>query len=197
VKPEYKTEPPVRDAPVPEGKAVEVTVSEPEKAEGAYTDEAVPPENKPYTDVTQEYLDNATPGEGKYTVDEGCVGEHYESEKDFAKWVHETFGGDINVNVEKQEKHGVSNPDYLWRVKLWDLKEPEQLTGANGRIKHGVHQIADNPGGVMLDLWKIDNVDYEELQKIIDRRMQWVHGVTIDIMIAYNRTLIKVLRYKK
>jgi hypothetical protein len=91
----------------------------------------------------------------------------------------------------------VSNPDYLWRVKLWDLKEPEQLTGANGRIKHGVHQIADNPGGVMLDLWKIDNVDYEELQKIIDRRMQWVHGVTIDIMIAYNRTLIKVLRYKK
>jgi hypothetical protein len=60
-----------------------------------------------------------------------------------------------------------------------------------------VHQIADNPGGVMLDLWKIDNVDYEELQKIIDRRMQWVHGVTIDIMIAYNRTLIKVLRYKK
>jgi len=34
VKPEYKTEPPVSDAPVPDGKAVEVTVSEPEKAEG-------------------------------------------------------------------------------------------------------------------------------------------------------------------
>lgn len=166
--------------------------------EKVYEDEKpVTINDKPYTDVTQEYLDNATPGEGKYTVDEGCVGEHYESEKDFAKWVHETFGGDINVNVEKQEKHGVSNPDYLWRGKLWDLKEPEQLTGANGRIRHGLHQIADNPGGVMLDLWKIDNVDYEELQKIIDRRMQWVHGVTVDIMIAYNRTLVKVLRYKK
>ncbi len=42
VKPKYKTEPPVSDAPVPEGKAVEVTVSEPEKAEGAYTEEPVP-----------------------------------------------------------------------------------------------------------------------------------------------------------
>lgn len=42
VKPEYKTEPPVSDAPVPEGKAVEVTVSEPEKAEGAYTEEKIP-----------------------------------------------------------------------------------------------------------------------------------------------------------
>jgi len=42
VKPEYKTEPPVNDTPVPEGKAVEVTVSEPEKAEGAYTEVKVP-----------------------------------------------------------------------------------------------------------------------------------------------------------
>ncbi|GEM_PF-233164 len=42
VKPEYKTEPLVSDAPVPEGKAVEVTVSEPEKAEGAYTEERIP-----------------------------------------------------------------------------------------------------------------------------------------------------------
>lgn len=60
VKPEYKTElpealepeikevpetapePPVSDALAPEGKAVEVTVSEPEKVEGAYTEEPVP-----------------------------------------------------------------------------------------------------------------------------------------------------------
>ena len=40
--PETAPEPPVSDAPVPEGKAVEVTVSEPEKAEGAYTEEPVP-----------------------------------------------------------------------------------------------------------------------------------------------------------
>ncbi|MBP3249967.1 MAG: hypothetical protein J6M48_06400 [Ruminococcus sp.] len=47
VKPEYKTEPPVSDAPVSEGKAVEVTVSEPEKAEGAYTDEKIPKSDSP------------------------------------------------------------------------------------------------------------------------------------------------------
>ncbi len=47
VKPEYKTEPPVSDAPVPESKAVEVTISEPEKAEGAYTDEKIPKSDSP------------------------------------------------------------------------------------------------------------------------------------------------------
>lgn len=46
VKPEYKTEPLVSDAPVPEGKAVEVTVSEPEKTEGAYTEEKIPAQQK-------------------------------------------------------------------------------------------------------------------------------------------------------
>ena len=44
--PETAPEPPVSDAPVPEGKAVDVTVSEPEKAEEAYTEEPVPqPDN--------------------------------------------------------------------------------------------------------------------------------------------------------
>lgn len=44
--PEIAPEPPVSDAPVPEGKAVEVTVSEPEKTEGAYTDEKIPEQQK-------------------------------------------------------------------------------------------------------------------------------------------------------
>ena len=56
VKPEYKTEPPVSDAPVPEGKAVEVTVSEPEKVEGAYTEEPVPQAEN----VNNQSIDNGT-----------------------------------------------------------------------------------------------------------------------------------------
>ena len=56
VKPEYKTEPPVSDAPAPEGKAVEVTVSEPEKAEGAYTEEPVPQAEN----VNNQSIDNIT-----------------------------------------------------------------------------------------------------------------------------------------
>lgn len=45
-KPEYKTEPPVSEVPVPEGKAVEVKVSEPEETEGAYTEERIPKQQK-------------------------------------------------------------------------------------------------------------------------------------------------------
>lgn len=56
VKPESKTEPPVSDAPVPEGKTVDVTVSEPEKAEGAYTEEPVPQAEN----VNNQSIDNIT-----------------------------------------------------------------------------------------------------------------------------------------
>lgn len=53
--PEVETKPP--EAPEPEGKAVEVTVSEPEKAEGAYTEEPVPQAenvNNPSIDNSEE-----------------------------------------------------------------------------------------------------------------------------------------------
>ena len=42
VKPEYKTEPPVSDAPVSEGKAVEVTLDAPQAPPDAYRDTPVP-----------------------------------------------------------------------------------------------------------------------------------------------------------
>ncbi len=56
VKPEYKTEPPVSDASVPKDKVVEVTVSEPEKVEGAYTEEPVPQAEN----VNNQSIDNGT-----------------------------------------------------------------------------------------------------------------------------------------
>lgn len=159
----------------------------------------VPINDKPYTDVTQEYLDNATPGEGTLTHDKGCLDnyEYYKDENNFADWLHKTLGGDIHVNEEKYEYEGQKNPDYWWNGKLWDLKTPESLKGVNGRIKHGMHQIVEAPGGIMIDLRKIDDVSYEDLQKIINLRMQWVHDKTIDIMIVNDSKLIKIIRYKK
>ena len=56
VKPEYKTEPPVSEVPVPEGKAVEVNVSEPEETEGAYTKEPV----QQTENVNNQSIDNIT-----------------------------------------------------------------------------------------------------------------------------------------
>ena len=175
----------------------ETVLKRDEGKEKVYEGEVPKPE--PYIDVTQEYLDKATPGEGKLTHDKGCLDnyEYYKDENVFADWLHKTLGGDIHVNEEKYEYEGQKNPDYWWNGKLWDLKTPEGMKGVNGRIKHGIHQIVEAPGGIMIDLRKIDDVSYEKLQNIINLRMQWVHDKTIDIMIVNNGKLIKIIRYKK
>lgn len=152
--------------------------------------------NKPYTDVTQEYLDNATPGEGEFTVDEGCKDKRYKKEVDFADWLHKTLGGNIHVYEEKHEYEGQKNPDYLWNGKIWDLKSPKNEEGANSLIRKGMRQIVENPGGIMLD-YEDKDISFEKLQRIIDKRMEWVHDKTVDIMIVRNGKIIRILRYKK
>ena len=154
-------------------------------------------DSKPYIEVQDEYEKNATPGEGKLTHDKGCTEERYKDELDFAEWIHNTFGGNIHVLEEKNEIKGKKNPDYLWNGKLWDLKTPESLNGVNGRIRHGLHQIEENPGGIMINMRKINDYSYDELLRIINLRMQWVKDKTVDIMIVDKGQATKILRYKK
>ena len=154
-------------------------------------------DSKPYIEVQDEYEKNATPGEGKLTHDKGCTEERHKDELDFAEWIHNTFGGNIHVLEEKNEIKGKKNPDYLWNGKLWDLKTPESLNGVNGRIRHGLHQIEENPGGIMINMRKINDYSYDELLRIINLRMQWVKDKTVDIMIVDKGQATKILRYKK
>ncbi len=100
--------------------------------------------------VTQEYIEKATPGKGVKTIQDGF--KDVNGEKTGANWLHSTFGGDI-VLLADNNPQGESNPDYLWKNKLWDLKSltTDNKNTIDNRIRHGVKQTLKNPGGLLLD----------------------------------------------
>ena len=192
-KPKYKTEPPVSDASVPESKAVEVTVSEPEKVEGAYTEEKVPQKEKSYTEVQDEYEATATPGEGVITRDNDYKEKKHKEEINFADWLHNKYGGDIHIRQEHRDKEYC---DYIWRGKYWELKTPKSQKGTNSALRKGYSQVSENTGGVMIDYGEHD-IDLDFIMDAIEERMHWYHGDTIDIMLVHRGKVLKILRYKK
>ena len=145
-------------------------------------------------DVTDEYLRIATPGQGAITYDAAYDMGLHQAEVSFSKWLHGRFGGDIRLLTEvNQDK--VSTADYLWRGKLWDLKTASTEKSANSAIRHGLRQIFDNPGGIILD-YRGKQIDMAVLEEIIRKRLWWCENhPSLDIMIVLEDGDVRVWRY--
>lgn len=146
-------------------------------------------------DVTNEYLEKATPGEGTITRDENYDEDSNKTEIEFATWLHDNLGGNIHLLTESKEE-GVKTPDYNWNGKLWDLKTVSTEKAADSAIRKGLKQIAENPGGIILD-YKSNEISYEDLKTIIDKRIARYEEYNLDIIIVRNNKLSKALRYRK
>ena len=146
-------------------------------------------------DVTKEYLEKATPGEGTITRDEEYDESIHKNEIAFADWLHDNFGGNIHLLSESTEK-GKKTPDYLWNGKLWDLKNVTSEKAANSAIRKGIRQIVENPGSIILD-YGDKSISLNELITVINKRMNWYEEKQIDIMIIQNGKVVSILRYKK
>lgn len=146
-------------------------------------------------DVTQEYLDTATPGQGTITYDADFDQSRHQAEVSFSKWLHEMFGGDIHL-LDEVNKDKVQTPDYIWREKLWDLKTATTEKAADAAIRHGLKQINRNPGGIFLD-YRGRMIDLTKLQSIITSRMRHSNADSVDIMVILSDEIAKVFRYKK
>ena len=144
------------------------------------------------TDITNDYLDTAYPGVGKIIRAQGFISQHHDDEIAMAKWILRTFGGNITLLEERNEE----SPDYFWRGKYWDLKTPEKKNSVTKRIQKGLSQIFNNPGGVILDIRKLD-IEFDRLDEIIDGRMKLSLKKSVDIIIVRDEDLIKVLRYNR
>ncbi len=145
-------------------------------------------------DVTKQYFNGATPGKGKFLIDEGYVEGLHSDEIKTAELLHKTLGGDIVLLRESNADHE-KTADYIWNEKLWDLKSTSTAKAANSAIRHGLQQIRGNPGGIILNYNK-NEVIMEEVINVIERRMQWCNLEEVDIMIIADEKIKKILRYK-
>lgn len=145
-------------------------------------------------DVTTEYVRTKYPGQGSIVYDEGYEKEKHGEEINAAQWLHKKLGGDIKL-LNESSVDGVKMPDYIWRGKYWELKTTSTEKAANSAIRKGIKQIAENPGGIILN-YEAD-IDLQEALQVIEKRMKGSKqgDIPVDIMIIQKEKLIAVLRY--
>lgn len=138
------------------------------------------------------YLSDATPGRGTINVQEGYDPKTHEEELVFSKWIHKTFGGDIVLQVERNQDH-VMTADYLWNGALWDLKSASTAKAADSAIRKGIHQIEDNPGGVFLDYGE-NRVSIEEVKEVVANRLRRSSKEDVDVIIVMAGKIESIMR---
>lgn len=154
------------------------------------------PKEDSLQNVLPEYLRGAAPGVGSISYDAGYDMVRHADEVKTAQWLHDHLGGGI-VLLNEAHEVGQKMPDYLWRDSLWDLKTSSSEKSANSAIRHGLSQIQENPGGIILN-FNQNAFSMQRLREVIRKRMQW-YSLTndIDILVLSEDRLVAALRYKK
>jgi len=155
----------------------------------------IPATNDELESVMPEYLRKATPGEGSIEYDDGYIESKHKAEIKMAQWLHDNLGGDILLLQESGELN-VKMPDYIWRGKLWELKNITTAKAADNAVRNGLKQIAENPGGIILELGE-NEISLSQLQSIVNARIKRTKQRDVDLLVIQKEMLVKALRYKK
>lgn len=141
------------------------------------------------TDVTKEYLQNATPGVGNQQKRDGFRDKN--GEEKTANKLQIMLGGDIELLPEN------NNPDYLWKQKLWDLKSPTSgsWNTLDGHVRKGLKQIKSNAGGLIFDLTNISTSQRDATEMIIQSASGRARQ-TIDVIVIAGDNM-KIFRIKR
>lgn len=133
-------------------------------------------------DVTDEYIKNSRPYRGRIDFEEGFVKEENTNEISIGEWLYHTFGGELLHINEHDKPDGKSQPDYLWRGRLWDLKTVSTEKAANSALQSGIDQTKSNMGGIILN-YGDHVIDNKKLSEVIKRRMGWHPNRHPDVII--------------
>lgn len=147
------------------------------------------------SDVTEEYLRFAAPGEGTITYEDGYKPKGHQTEIHIANWLYSEFGGDIILLKESKEQ-GDRTPDYRWNGRSWELKRVTTKNSVDRAIREAAKQIQKNPGGIILDTSNSELPD-DAIEKVIFQRMRRAALELVDILIVSDEKLKKILRYKR
>lgn len=154
-----------------------------------------PPYSVPLSDVSAQYRNTAQPGIGSVTKQPGFTDGKHQSEIKMADFLHDQFGGNITLMTEKNE-YKVLTPEYTWRGKYWELKTPSGINSVDGLVHKGLKQIADNSGGIILDVRGIDTSFNDVLEKATERIRRSARD-SLDLMIVNKNDTVHVYRYNK
>ena len=93
---------------------------------------------------------------------------------------------------------GKKNPDYLWRGHYWEEQEPISFSknAVDMNVREAIHQIAENPGGIVLDLGE-SPMKLDEVHEIINKRLRRSAGFSCDVVIIRSGKIEDIYRYKK
>ena len=87
-------------------------------------------------------------------------------------------------------------PDYVWRGKLWELKNPESEGNIDTLIRKGGKQIFSNPGGIIIDYGNME-FDIGKARKDIYNRARRINVPSFDVMIVQKGKVLEVLRFSR
>lgn len=147
------------------------------------------------SDVTSEYFEEAKPGNGEIKFDIGFSKDGQPNEVRNGKMLHDTFGGDV-THLVVSKTQGQKMPDYVWRGKLWELKNPESEGNIDTLIRKGGKQIFSNPGGIIIDYGNME-FDIGKARKDIYNRARRINVPSFDVMIVQKGKVLEVLRFSR
>lgn len=154
----------------------------------------VPPYGVPVENVTYEYRVKSKPNSHEIIEQPGYKQGNKHEEVPVANRIKETFGGEIILHADEKKPHP-HNFDYIWNGKNWELKTPETFGGIDKLIHKSIHQIEENPGGIIVDCKNLTEERAEILRQVFDRISRSA-SYSLDIIMLYDDSY-RVYKYKK
>ena len=145
-------------------------------------------------DVEDDYIRNAIGDKAGIIYPQGYSESKHRQEIKVAETILDLFGGRIEL-LRENRSPGVLTPDYTWNNALWELKTITSEKAADSAVRHGVKQIVENPGGIILQFDAVLNV--ERLKKVVADRLSRSKIECLDIIFLSGGKLAGIFRYKK
>lgn len=136
---------------------------------------------KYYKDVTQEWLNNATPNSHevldrqfyinengvKFDVDnDNVVLDYFQEEKDTAIWLENKFGGEIYMNPRINKPDGIESADFFFRNNNWDRKGMERATSKTRAVDNAIKDHKEQAKRFVLDVTNCKLTNKEIIEQV-------------------------------
>lgn len=153
-------------------------------------------DKRSFFDVLDEYMQNATPGEGIVTLEENRKVKGREESN--AILIRNTFGGNITLCDDSDRTQ--TNPDYFWKGKRWEEQElaKDSKNAIDQNTREAIHQIQgrDHPGGIILDI-SVCETAMNDIRTIVKHRLDRSSKIDCDVIFIKGSRVEGVFRYKK